>query len=99
MGRPKILVVDDEPDVRNLVARLLGPIGDVDLAVDGSDALDRILGGERPDLIVLDLMMPKMDGLTLTRELKKDPSLARIPIVILTAKAGARDMVEGINAG
>lgn len=99
VSRPKILVVDDEPDVRNLVARLLGPIGDIHVAVDGSDALDRILGGERPDLIVLDLMMPKMDGLTLTRELKKDPSLARIPIVILTAKTGARDMVEGINAG
>jgi CheY-like chemotaxis protein len=99
MGRPKILVVDDEPDVRNLVARLLGPIGEVALAVDGSDALDRILAGDRPDLIVLDLMMPKMDGLTLTRELKKDPNLARIPIVILTAKTGARDMVEGINAG
>jgi CheY-like chemotaxis protein len=98
-GRPKILVVDDEPDVRNLVSRLLGPIGDVEIAVDGSDALDRILAGARPDLIVLDLMMPKMDGLTLTRELKKDPSLARIPIVILTAKTAARDMVEGINAG
>jgi CheY-like chemotaxis protein len=99
VAKPKILVVDDEPDVRNLVARLLGPIGDVNIAVDGAEALDRILGGERPDLIVLDLMMPKMDGLTLTRELKKDPSLARIPIVILTAKTGARDMVEGINAG
>jgi two-component system, OmpR family, response regulator len=99
MGRPKILVVDDEPDVRNLVARLLGPIGDVQIAIDGADALDRILAGDRPDLIVLDLMMPKMDGLTLTRELKKDPGLAKIPIVILTAKTAARDMVEGINAG
>ena len=98
-SRPKILVVDDEPDVRNLVSRLLGPIGDVDIAVDGAEALDLILAGARPDLIVLDLMMPKMDGLTLTRELKKDPALARIPIVILTAKTGARDMVDGINAG
>ncbi len=98
-SKPRILVVDDEPDVRNLVSRLLGPIGDVDMAVDGSDALERIRAGLRPDLIVLDLMMPKMDGLTLTRELKKDPAYARIPILILTAKSGARDMVEGINAG
>lgn len=99
IGRSKILVVDDEPDVRALVARLLSDSFDVTQATDGSDALDQILGGARPDLIVCDVMMPKMDGLTFAKELKRDPSLARIPIVMLTAKAGARDMVEGINAG
>ncbi len=98
-GRLKILVVDDEPDVRALVTRLLSQTFDVTQAVDGSDALDQILGGARPDLIVCDLMMPKMDGLTFTKELKRDPSLARIPIVMLTAKTGSRDMVDGINAG
>ena len=97
--RAKILVIDDDPSVRALVARLLQETFDVTQAVDGSDALEQILGGMRPDLIVCDVMMPKMDGLTFTKELKRDPSLARIPIVMLTAKTGARDMVEGINAG
>jgi CheY-like chemotaxis protein len=98
-GRQKILVVEDEPDVRALVARLLSPSFDVTQAVDGSDALDQILAGMRPDLIVCDVMMPKMDGLAFTAELKRDPSLARIPVVMLTAKARPRDMVDGINAG
>lgn len=98
-GRAKILVVDDEPDVRALVTRVLSQSFDVTQAVDGSDALEQILSGARPDLIVCDVMMPKMDGLTFTKELKRDPSLARIPILMLTAKTGARDMVEGINAG
>lgn len=98
-GRMKVLVIDDEPDVRALVARLLSQSFEVTQAVDGADALDKILGGERPDLIVCDVMMPKMDGLTFVKELKRDPSLARIPVVMLTAKTGARDMVDGINAG
>jgi two-component system chemotaxis response regulator CheY len=97
--RAKILVVDDEPSVRALVSRLLSVSFDVTEAVDGSDALDKILGGETPDLIVTDVMMPHMDGLTFTKELKRDPKLARIPIVMLTAKARASEMVEGINAG
>lgn len=91
--------MDDEPEVRALVARLLSQHFEVSQATDGADALDKLLSGDHPDLIVLDVMMPKMDGLTLSKELKKDPALARIPIVMLTAKTGARDMIEGINAG
>lgn len=98
-GRAKILVIDDEPDVRALVTRLLSQSFDVTQAVDGSDALEKILAGARPDLIVCDVMMPKMDGLTFAKELKRDPSLSRIPIVMLTAKTRPSDMVEGINAG
>ena len=92
-------MVDDEPSVRALVARLLQDTFEVAQATDGADALAQIHGGARPDLIVCDLMMPRMDGLTFTKELKRDPALARIPIVMLTAKSGARDMVDGINAG
>lgn len=98
-SRARILVVDDEPDVRALVARLLSQSFDVTVAVDGADALEKILAGERPDLIVCDVMMPRMDGLTLTKELKRDPQLSRIPIVMLTAKTRTSDMIEGINAG
>ncbi len=98
-ARPKVLVIDDDTAVRGLVARLLSQSYDVSEAVDGADALDKIVGGERPDLIVCDVMMPQMDGLTFSKELKRDPALARIPIVMLTAKTRPSDMVEGINAG
>ncbi len=98
-ARPKILVVEDEPDVRKMLTYVLGAIGDVTATSDGDEALDTLLNGFRPDVIVTDLMMPKMDGLTLAKELKKDPTLSRIPLVMLTAKTAARDVIAGINAG
>jgi CheY-like chemotaxis protein len=98
-GRPKILVVEDEPDVRRMIVQMLGTIADVTAAGDGAEALDQLMGGFLPDLIVTDLMMPHMDGLTLVGHLKGDPRLGRIPVVMLTAKTSPRDMVSGINAG
>ncbi len=78
---------------------VLGTIGDVTLAVDGVDAYERLMGGFVPDVIVTDLMMPRMDGLTLANKLKGHPELARVPLVMLTAKTNARDVIAGINAG
>ena len=97
--RPTILVVEDDADVRTMVARILDSIGDVTALGDGAEALDALRAGTTPDLIVTDLMMPRMDGLTLSKELKKDPKLARIPVRMLTAKSGPMNMIEGINAG
>lgn len=97
--RPQILVVEDEEDLRRMLSYVLGTIGDVTVAVDGMDALGRLTGGFRPDVIVTDLMMPRMDGLQLAQKLKHDPELGRIPLVMLTAKTGARDVIAGINAG
>lgn len=94
-----ILVVEDDADVRRMLTYVLGALGDVTACGDGEQALDVLLSGLRPDVIVTDLMMPKMDGLTLAKELKKDPALARIPLVMLTAKSAARDVIAGINAG
>lgn len=97
--RPQILVVEDDQDVRTLIVRLLSTIADVRDAADGRLAMHAILKGGRPDLIITDLMMPRMDGLEFTRELKKDANLQKIPIIMLTAKGGPKDLVEGINAG
>lgn len=98
-GRPKILVVEDEADLRRMLAYVLGTIGDVIEAVDGEDAYARITGGFVPDVIVTDVMMPRMDGLQLAQKLKNDPVLGRVPVVMLTAKTAARDVIAGINAG
>ena len=92
-------MVEDEEDVRAMVTRILGTFGDVTAAKNGDDAMKLLLASAAPDVIVTDLMMPHMDGLSLTRELKKHPQLARVPVVILTAKSRPGDMIEGINAG
>jgi DNA-binding response OmpR family regulator len=98
-SKPRILVVEDEPDLRGMLQRILSTIAEVAVANDGLDALERIRAGFTPDLIVSDVMMPRMDGLTLAKELKKDAALARIPLVMLTAKTAAKDVIAGINAG
>ncbi len=86
-SRKRILVVDDEPDARELVRRALLPAGHlVDEVADGASAL-AYLRRQRPDLILLDLMMPEMDGFEVIRELQGDPELAKIPLVVLTGMA------------
>jgi CheY-like chemotaxis protein len=97
--RPKILVVEDDEDVRRMLTFVLATIGEVTSAVDGMDAYVRLEGGLHPDVIVTDLMMPRMDGLTLANRLKKHATLAQVPLVMLTAKSGPKDMIAGINAG
>lgn len=82
--RKRVLVVDDEPDARELVRRSLLPAGHlVDEVEDGASAL-AYLGRNRPDLILLDLMMPEMDGFEVIRRLQADEELAQIPLVVLT---------------
>jgi len=98
-GRPKILVVEDEADLRRMLTQMLAIVGDVSSAVDGLEAYERLTGGFVPDVIVTDLMMPRMDGLTLATKLKNHPTLSRVPVVMLTAKTGAKDVIAGINAG
>jgi CheY-like chemotaxis protein len=98
-AKPKILVVEDEADVRKMLGYILGTLGEVTLAADGMDAYARLKEGFVPDVIVTDLMMPGMDGLQLAEKLKSDPVFKGIPIVMLTAKSGAKDVIAGINAG
>jgi CheY-like chemotaxis protein len=85
-GRGSVLVVDDEENVRALVRATLGRDG-VELreAVDGEDALAAI-AAEKPDAIVLDLMMPKLDGFAVLERLQSDPETRRLPVVVLTAR-------------
>jgi CheY-like chemotaxis protein len=96
---PKILVVEDDADLLVMIKTMLQSVGEVTLARDGQDALDLLKTGFKPDVIVTDLMMPRMDGLTLAKTLKGDPNIGNIPLVMLTAKSGPMDMITGINAG
>ncbi len=87
--RPKrVLVVDDEPDVVSYLEMLLRDSGYETLtAVDGTEALDKVRS-EHPDLVTLDISMPKASGTRFYREVKTDPELAPIPVVIVTAVTG-----------
>lgn len=99
MSKPVILVVDDEEDIRELVELNLKREGYTVLACEtGEQALQRALS-EMPDLIVLDLMLPGVDGLEVCRRLKADAKTRRIAIVMLTAKGEEADIVTGLELG
>ncbi|WP_030768146.1 MULTISPECIES: response regulator transcription factor [unclassified Streptomyces] len=96
-GEARILVVDDEPAVREALRRSLAFEGyAVQTAVDGLDALDKA-ASYAPDLIVLDIQMPRMDGLTAARRLRASGSVT--PILMLTARDTVGDRVTGLDAG
>ncbi len=98
MGRPhRIWVVDDDPDLRQLLATYLGDQGyDVRCMGDGAQLMAR-LQGQRPDLLVLDLMLPGDDGLTLLRRLRDGAD--DLPVLMLTARADAVDRIIGLEQG
>jgi CheY-like chemotaxis protein len=83
----KVLVVDDDQDIRSLVRMILESKGmEVDEAATGEEALHKLRGGDdKPDLILLDVMMPGMNGWEVLRELKRDTELQSIPVVMLSA--------------
>ncbi|CAN7150634.1 PleD family two-component system response regulator [Brevundimonas sp. LjRoot202] len=95
----RILVVDDvEPNVRLLEAKLTIEYYEVLTAMDGATALE-IAAAERPDIILLDVMMPGMDGFETCRRLKADPVTRHIPVVLVTALDGREDKIKGLDVG
>ena len=97
--RPVVLAADDDEDILELVAFRLERSGYTVLrARDGQEALDLALEA-RPDLAVLDVMMPKLDGFELTRRLRAEEATRRMPIILLTARAQDADIQRGFEAG
>ena len=96
---PRILAVDDTPENLEILRMRLEANGyEVVTAADGEEGLAKARELE-PDLILLDIMMPKLDGISVVRLLKQDISLQAIPVILVTAKADTRDVVEGLDAG
>jgi DNA-binding response OmpR family regulator len=97
---PMLLVVDDEPEINKLVARIFEKRGyRVTSALDGAEALAAVKR-QRPDLIMLDLNLPKIDGWEVCRQLKSDPATRAIPIIMLTAAhANVDDAQIGLGLG
>ncbi len=99
MAKAKILVIDDEEDIRELVGLNLAPEGyEVFYGETGEQGLE-LAQAQQPDLILLDLMLPGMDGLEVCRKLKANPAVSGIPVVMLTAKSEDIDVVTGLELG
>jgi class 3 adenylate cyclase len=96
---PRILIVDDNETNRDILATRLGTQGyELSQAADGEEAL-AAAKEQLPDLILLDVMMPKLDGVEVCRRLKNDASLPFMPIILVTAKTDTKDVVAGLEAG
>ena len=96
---PLILIVDDHPaNVEILQMRLAANNYEIITAADGEEGL-AMARDAQPDLILLDIMMPKMDGIEVCRHIRADASLPFIPIIMVTAKADSKDIVAGLEAG
>jgi DNA-binding response OmpR family regulator len=95
----RILVVDDDENILNLEKTILEQKGfDVTTAVGGAAALD-LLAGQVYDLILLDVMMPDVDGFAVCRKIKEDARLKDVPVIFLTAKGGGEALAEGFESG
>jgi DNA-binding response OmpR family regulator len=97
--KPRILVAEDEPETQVLLTKQLNAAGyEVTVAADGLAALMQ-LERLKPDLIIIDILMPKLNGLDFARAVRGQEATRNIPTIFLTAKDDPQSMVEGINAG
>lgn len=94
-----IIVVDDNPDITNIVKLTLETSGHQVICAQSGAELFRQLAGLKPDMIFLDIMMPKMDGFEVLKRLKETPDTSTIPVILLTAKGQYEDILKGYKEG
>ncbi len=94
----RVLIADDNPDLRHYLTRLLSAYWTVETVTDGVEALEAIRR-DPPDLLVTDVMMPRLDGLGLLHELRSSPETQELPVIMLSARAGEEASIEGLEAG
>jgi two-component system chemotaxis sensor kinase CheA len=99
-AKHRILIVDDSITTRTLEKNILEAIGyNVQVATDGQEALNTIAESGVPDLIISDIMMPRVDGFELTKRVKEDPKTAQVPVILVTSLGSAEDKTRGIESG
>ena len=98
-GGFKIVAADDEADIRTVLQKGLEMSGHTVIpAVDGEDALQKIKD-EKPDLVILDIRMPKLDGIQVLQVIKKDPATRKMPVIMLTGNSSDEDLLKGYMYG
>lgn len=99
MKKNRILVVEDEESLLKLESILLSSKGyNVTGVMDGKSALEEVMAN-RPDLVILDIMLPEIDGFEVCRRIKENPATSTIPVVMLTAKKNSQDVARGTEVG
>ena len=99
MAEATILIVEDEKDIRELLAFSLGREGFAVLEAETGVAALSLAAMKKPDLVLLDLMLPGMDGLSVCKQMQRDPATAEIPVIMLTAKGEEVDRIVGLELG
>lgn len=99
MERSTILLVDDNPQILSILSDLLQPLGYRLLCAEGGEAALALAAHHQPDLVLLDVMMPGMDGFAVTQRLRADPNLAQVPVILITALDDRASRVRGFEAG
>jgi signal transduction histidine kinase/CheY-like chemotaxis protein len=97
-ARNRVLVADDNADMRQYLQRLLKEFWEVETVSNGAEALTAI-HRRKPDLVLSDVMMPVMDGMSLVRSIREDPNIASVPVILLSARAGEEAQVDGLDMG
>lgn len=97
-SRPRVLLADDNAEMRSFIRRLLAQHYDVEVVADGGAALDA-MRRQRPNLVITDLLMPKMDGIAMVKAIRADESLRTLPVIVVTERGELDSRVEGIEAG
>ena len=99
MAKASILIVEDDPEIRELVGFHLGRDGYTVLQASTGEEGLKVAAQSAPDVIVLDVMLPGVDGFEVLRRLKADPALRRVPVILTTAKGEDSDVVTGLELG
>lgn len=97
--RRRIVVAEDDPAIATMLQKVLSQHYDVVLAKDGHQAIALAMTPPKPSLLMLDVMMPGLDGHGVATEVRKSPELKSVPIIFLTAKSSATDVIKGIQSG
>jgi len=98
-NRKRIVIVEDEPDTIEMFAEMMRLGGYSVLKSYGGTPAIALISDEKPDLVVLDIMMPEMSGMEVLRRLRSDPELTSIPVIVVSAKSMPKDIQAGLDAG
>jgi CheY-like chemotaxis protein len=99
MSQKTVLIIEDEEDAADMFAEMMRVSGYRVLKTSSSTPALTMMAAEKPDVIILDIMMPEISGLDILRQMRKDPSLANIPVVVVSAKSMPADIKIGMEAG
>lgn len=97
--RKRVIIAEDDPAIASLLARMLRNLYNIVIAEDGTGALAKAGTLPPPDLLLLDVMMPGLDGFTVAQRVRLLPGLDRVPIIFITARDAAPDVIKGIQLG